>query len=143
MRKYKNIFLIILCLMSMTCITACHKKGNSRVSNDEALADKDHRYLTIINDTDRVINRVDITVGEGMDIDHAYQKNPDEKSFSVLISDDYKDYTTFTITLTTVNDIQYRKVMSHVKEKGVTEVKMTKDDCIDNDLPSLINDFFN
>ena len=85
--------IIIVFILLIVCAIAglgiynhlTNNNGQSRVSNDIAEKDTQSRYLTIINDTDQIINEVHISVGEGTEIEHGYQLNPDEKSFSIKI----------------------------------------------------------
>lgn len=107
-----------------------NKGGQSRVSNDIAEKDTKNRYLTIINETDQIINEVHISVGEGTEIEHGYQLNPDEKSFSIKIPEAYDEYDAFKITIIDRYDLKYEKQITNVKKEGRTEVKITEDNYI-------------
>lgn len=122
-----------------------NKDGSSRVGNDNAEKDTQGRYLTIINDTNQVINEVHITVGEGTEIEQSYQKNPDENSFSVEIPKDYDEYETFIVIFIDRYGLKYQEKVTNVKERGRTEVKITEDDYVkqDGDLKRKIDKFFN
>lgn len=126
------IFTIVVLFFAGTKIFnhVTNKDGQSRITNDAAEKNTDERYLTIINETEQIINKVYVTVGEGTEIEHAYQNNPDEKSFSIKIPEAYKEDKTFTVTLIDRYDLKYEKIVSDVAEKGRTEVKITTDDYV-------------
>lgn len=128
MKKALAFFLLIGIVISTA---AC--SGNTRVDNDKAEGDRWGRYLTIINETDQIINEVHVTVGDGSEIEHAYQENPDEESFSIKIPREYKKETTFTVTLIDRYGLQYQKVVENVEKRGRTEVKFTEDDYVEQD----------
>lgn len=138
---YKVIIFIIAIVLAVAVgfgiFFAINKSGDSRITNDEAAKAKEGRYLTIINDTKQIINDVHITVGEGIEIESAYQENPDEKSYSVPILNDYDDYNEFTVTFIDRYEITYQKMVTFPKvtkenknEKFTIEVKITKDDYV-------------
>lgn len=106
------------------------REGDSRIDNDKAEKDTKNRYLTIINETDEVINEVYITVGDGTEIEHGYQKNPDEDSFSVKIPKQYEEYDKFTITFVDRYGFKYEKTIDGVKDTGRTEVVVSEDDYV-------------
>ena len=148
----KKVIIIILAVVLVATVVglgifylSSDKSGNSRVTNDEAEKDTKGRYLTIINDTNQIINQVHITVGDGSEIEHAFQKNPDEKSFSVEIPHDYDEYNVFTVTFIDRYEMKYQKAVTVTKEKGRTEVKITQDDYVkqDGDFKRKIDRFFN
>lgn len=122
-----------------------YKDGSSRVKNDKAEKDTQGRYLTIINDTNQVINEVHITAGEGTEIEQSYQKNPDENSFSVEIPKDYDEYETFIVIFIDRYGLKYQQKVTNVKERGRTEVKIAEDDYVkqDGDFKRKIDKFFN
>ena len=113
-------------------------EGRTRVSNDEAEKNEEKRYLTIVNKTGKIINEVHVYVGDGTEIKEAYQENPDEKSFSVEIPEQYIEYKKFTVELVTNHDLLYRKVKKKVKATGRTEVSVKEENRIEQD-----GDFFN
>lgn len=119
--------------------------GNSRVENDEAQKNKDKRYLTIINKTDKTINEVHVEVGEGTEIEEAYQENPDENSFSIEIPKEYNEYKKFAVRLVDSHDMYYIKTVDKVKETGRTEVTITGDDYTkrDGDWKRKLEEWFN
>ena len=141
-KEKSSIFpIIIVFILLIACVIAglgiynhlTNNDGQSRISNDIAEKDTKSRYLTIINDTDQIINEVHITVGEGTEIEHGYQLNPDEKSFSIKIPDAYNEYDTFKVTIIDRYELKYEKQVANVKKEGRTEVKITKDDYIKQD----------
>lgn len=108
-------------------------EGDSRVDNDDAIKNPQKRYLSIINDTDQIINEVHVMVGEGIEIEKAYQKNPDEKSYSIEIPKEYEKFDTFTIVFIDRYGLKYQTVVSDVKTEGMTEVKVSEEDYIKQD----------
>ena len=146
----KIILILILVILAATAGAEglrylSNTDGSSRVTNDKAEADTQGRYLTIINETNQIINEVHITVGEGTEIEHNYQKNPDESSFSIKIPESYEEYTSFTVTLIDRYGIKYQREMIDVDKTGRTEVRITEDDYVkqDGDLKRQIDRFFN
>lgn len=152
----KKIFIILITVIAVMALAFTGYKifnhfhfnpedGDSRTLNDDAEKDTKHRYLTIINATSQIINEVHVTIGEGTEIEHGYQKNPDENSFSVKIPNDYDEYTTFTITFIDRYGIKYQKKATNVKTQGRTEVKITEDDYVeqDGDFKRKIDRFLN
>lgn len=145
----KIIIIVVVLLLVLTGIGAVHhftdERGNSRITNDMAESDKQGRYLTIINHTDQIINEVHITVGEGTEIEHGYQENPDEESFSIEIPEEYKEYSTFTVTFVDRYGMKYQKKITDVSERGRTEVEIMEEDYVeqDGDLTRKIDRFFN
>ena len=137
----KKIILIVTILLFTFVGYGC----GSKTSNDKAEKDKNNRYLTIINETEQVINEVHVSVGEGTEIEAAYRENPDKKSFPIELPKEYKDYTEFKVTLIDRYELKYEKTVTDVKEKGRTEVKFTEEDYIkqDGDLKKKVNKFFN
>lgn len=120
--------------------------GNSRKPNDSAVKEeKEIRILTIINKVDTIINEVHVTVGEGTELEHAYQKNPDSNSFSIEISGDYEEYDTFQISVIDRYDFKYEKEITNVPETGRTEVVMTEEDYVEQkgDWKKKIDKWFN
>ena len=142
----KNIILIVVpIVIVISVIVAFNIKKDSRKTNDAAEKDTDGRYLTIINDTEQIINDVYVTVGNGTEIEKMRQKNPDEKSFSIEIPKDYSEYNTFTVTLIDRYDMKYEKVVNDVKAKGRTEVKINKENYVKEkgDFLNGVDKFFN
>lgn len=147
----KKVIIIIVAVVLIVAVgfgifwILSNKSGNSRVTNDDAEKDTKGRYLTIINDTNQIINQVHITVGNGTEIEYAYQENPDEKSFSVKIPDAYDEHNVFTVTLIDRYEMEYQKAVTVTTEKGRTEVKITQDDYVkqDGDFKRKIDRFFN
>lgn len=137
--------ILVLIVGIVIGVSVMNDKGNTRQTNDKAEKDEKNRYLTIINKTGEIINEVHITVGEGTEIEQGYQENPDEDSFSVKIPKDYEEYDSFTITLIDRYELKYETTIEDVKEKGRTEVVITKDDYVkqDGDWKKKLDDWFN
>lgn len=148
----KNVLVIII----IACIMCSAGYGIYKVffmpeviptedSNDKAEKKDNKRWLTIINDTDEIINEVYVLVGEGTELSHAYRKNPDTKSFSIEISKEYNEYDKFTITLIDRYEMKYEKMIENVDVKGRTEVIISKEDYVKQkgDLKRKIDRFFN
>lgn len=130
-KRIRKILVVILALTLLSGNSGCAKdkgKSKAKVTNDSAEKKKYERYLTIINKTGQVINEVHITVDEGTEIEAAYQKNPNEDSFSVKIPKEYKEYSIFDIILEDRYGFQYEKKISDVKKTGRTAVSITEKD---------------
>nr|WP_317283958.1 hypothetical protein [uncultured Sellimonas sp.] len=148
MKKVLIIFIVVVLILVAGIggfVYLSNRNGNSRVTNDKAEKDEKNRYLTIINGTNQVINEVHITVGEGSEIEHSYQENPDENSFSVKIPKQYDEYKEFVVTLIDRYGLKYEKKVTDIKENGRTEVKITEDDYTKQkgDTKRKIDQFFN
>lgn len=131
MKKFFAIILVIAIIIGAAVLIIKIKQVNdSRVTNDFAEKDIDGRYLTIINDTDQVINEIVVTVGNGTEIEEMKQSNPDERSFSIKIPEEYSEYNTFMVTLIDRYNMKYEKEVKEVKEKGRTEVIINKDNYV-------------
>lgn len=146
MKKFFAIILVIAIIIGAAVLIIKIKQVNdSRVTNDFAEKDIDGRYLTIINDTDQVINEIVVTVGNGTEIEEMKQSNPDERSFSIKIPEEYSEYNTFMVTLIDRYNMKYEKEVKEVKEKGRTEVIINKDNYVKEkgDFFKKINKFFN
>ena len=137
--------IVVVAVMVTAVIIGIMMKKDSRKTNDAAEKDEKGRYLTIINDTEQIINEVHITVGNGTEIEDMRQTNPDEKSFSIENPKQYSEYNTFTITLIDRNDMKYEKEVTEVKAQGRTEVKINKENYIKEkgDFFDGIDKFFN
>lgn len=90
-------------------IISVNANKDTRTLNDYAEKDEKGRYLTIVNETDQIINEVHVTVGDGSEIEKMKQTNPDESSFSIEIPKQYSEYDTFTVTLIDRHDLKYIK----------------------------------
>lgn len=136
MKKVLSILIILIVLIALAVVGMgiynhiTNHDGQSRVSNDAAEKDTQNRYLTIINDTNQIINEVHIFVGEGTEIEHGYQLNPDEKSFSIKIPESYDEYDTFMIEVIDRYGLKYGKQITNVNKEGRTEVKISENDYI-------------
>ena len=73
------------------------------------------------------------------------QTNPDEKSFSIKIPNQYDDYEEFSIILIDRYNMQYKKDITITEKKGRTEVVVNKDDYIEKkgDFWNKMDKFFN
>lgn len=113
--------------------------------NEKALTDKKGRYLTIINDTEQVINDVRVTLKSGTEIESLGKKNPEERSFSFKIPIAYNEYDVFIVSLTDVFGLKYEKEVRGVSKAGRTDVVLTEDDYVKRrgDLKRRIDKFFN
>lgn len=136
---------ILLVVAIVGIIIATNVNKDSRKSNDNAEKDEKGRYLTIINDTDQIINEVHVTVGDGTEIEDMKQTNPDETSFSIEIPKQYSEYNTFVVTLIDRHDLKYIKEVTDVPDKGRKEVKITADNYVEEagDFWDKINKWFN
>ena len=136
---------ILLVVAIVGIIIAVNVNNDTRKSNDSAEKDTEGRYLTIINKTNKIINEVHISVGDGSEIEDMKQINPDETSFSIEIPKQYSEYTTFTVTLIDRNDLKYVKEVADVANKGRTEVVLLEDDYVEEkgDFWGKINKWFN
>lgn len=145
----KKLFIILIILLiiaipaSIFIIKTINK--DSRITNDSAEKDEQNRYLTIINKTEQIINKVTVTIGDGTEIEKMSQTNPDENSFSIKIPEQYDEYKEFTVTLIDRYDMVYQKEIMIEKEKGRTEVVIDKDNYVEQkgDIWHKINKFFN
>ncbi len=128
MRKVKvfGLLAIVITAIIAVCLISC----NPASLNDDAEADENGRYLTVINSTNQVINKIHVTVGEGTEIESMQQTNMEEKSLSIKIPEHYSEYSSFTVILVDRYDAVFQKTIDKVKEKGRTEVNITKDDCV-------------
>ena len=136
---------VLLVVAIIGIIIAVAANQDTRKPNDDAEKDENGRYLTIVNETDQIINEVHITVGDGTEIEDMKQTNPDETSFSIKIPKQYSEYDTFTVTLIDRHDLKYKKEITDVADKGRTEVVITEDDYVEEkgDFWDKINKWFN
>ncbi len=132
--------IILATIGSLLC--GCH---NAKTTNDEAEKDAKGRYLTIINETDQIINEVHIAVGEGTEIEDMELENPDETSFSIKIPDQYSEFDAFKVVLIDRYEMAYTKNVTDVPLTGRTEVVISKDDYLETkgDFWKKVNKFFN
>ena len=119
--------------------------GDTRTTNDQAEKDEESRYITIINETGQTINEVHVYVGQGTEIEHAYQKNPDEQTFSIEIPEEYSEYEAFEVKLVDNYERIYEKKVEKVKKTGRTEVVMDETSYVEKkgDWKSKVHEFFN
>lgn len=126
-------------------IISVNANKDTRTLNDYAEKDEKGRYLTIVNETDQIINEVHVTMGDGSEIEKMKQTNPDESSFSIEIPKQYSEYDTFTVTLIDRHDLKYIKEITNVADKGRTEVVISEDDYVKEkgDFWDKVNKWFN
>ena len=136
---------VLLVVAIIGIIIAVTTNQDTRKPNDDAEKDENGRYLTIVNETDQIINEVHITVGDGTEIEDMKQTNPDETSFSIEIPKQYSEYDAFTVTLIDRHDLKYVKEITDVADKGRTEVVITEDDYVEEkgDFWDKVNKWFN
>lgn len=143
MKKYLIILLIVVGLG----FSIYKYFSGDNLSNDRAERDKNGRYITVINETKQVINKVYVTVNGGTEIEKMKREDIDinRTSFSIEIPKEYSEYNTFTVILVDRYDTQYKKTINNVSAKGRTEVKISKDDVVEetNSLKTKIDRFFN
>lgn len=139
----KWLILILVVLMVAAAFFLYEKRDEW--SNDWAELDKNGRHLTIINETNQVINEVHVTIGNGTEIKAMNKENIDQKSISIKIPKRYKKYDEFTVVIVDRYETQYKKIAKDVPKKGRTEVVITKDDVVKetNGFKKKIDRFFN
>ena len=98
-----------------------------------------------IKDGVTTVSYTHLDVYKRQEIEHGYQENPDEDSFSVEIPEEYKEYSTFTVIFVDRYGMKYEKKVTDVDEQGRTEVEITEEDYVeqDGDLTRKIDRFFN
>lgn len=145
----KKALIIAVSVLSVVIIVgviiSVNANKDTRTLNDYAEKDEKGRYLTIVNETDQIINEVHVTVGDGSEIEKMKQTNPDESSFSIEIPKQYSEYDTFTVTLIDRHDLKYIKEITNVADKGRTEVVISEDDYVKEkgDFWDKVNKWFN
>lgn len=127
MKNLKKILcLFIALLMVAPVLSSC---GKEETSNDAAQADKVGRYIQIVNDTNQVINDVIVVTDEEVEIEAMRRKNPDAKSISIKIPDEYKEETDFIVILIDNYKYEYEKAVVVDAKKGAkTVVTISKED---------------
>ena len=141
----KKIIGFILVVLGLGIIAYFCFFDKNDLSNDKAEKDKNGRYLTIINETNQVINEVHITVNNGTEIESMSKQDIDKKSFSIEIPKEYSKYNTFNVILVDRYDSEYKKTVEEVAQKGRTEVVISKEDIVkeSNSWKKKIDRFFN
>ena len=104
------------------------KEEEPSTQNARAEADKNNKSITIINDTQQIINDVYIYVGEGTEIVH--KKNPDNNNILITIPKEFINYDSFKITLFDRYGLKYEKEIYGIEKPGRIEVRITKNDYI-------------
>lgn len=143
--KISGLVALILILVAVGVVIVTNLGSDPPLSNDNAVKDKEGRYITIVNNTNQIINEVHTFVGEGTEIEAMEQKNPDRTSFSIEIPDEYSDYDTFTVVIVDRYGIKYVKEIDDVPDCGRTEVIFSESDCDEDEitLQNRIDKFFN
>ena len=115
------------------------------LSNDRAERDTNGRYLTIINETNQVINEVHVYINSGTEIESMKQENVDKTSFSIKIPKTYLEYNTFVVVIKDRYGTEYQKKVSEVSPKGRTEIVIRKEDSVKetDSIKNKIDRFFN
>ena len=122
------------------------KRSNNNSEEDktaDAEKNEEHRYLSINNETEEVINLLRIRLEDGTEIFN--RANPDEKSVLVPIDDAYKKYSSFTVELEDNYGRLYRKQQGSIPEIGRTAITITKEDRVEQagDFWKDASDWFN
>ena len=148
----RKLVLIIVSAVIVLSLAFCggylfgKNQGNNKKPdpNDEPVMD--HRNLTIVNDTDEVINQLRILLEDRTEI--YSETNPEDKSVLVPIDDAYKKYSVFIVELIDNYDRLYSKKQDNVPEVGRTAITVTKEDRVKQegdgwkDLSDWFNDTF-
>ena len=134
-----KILLIVFCFVLTGC-TGCNwfsgctwfeGCSSHEVSNEKAEKKKDNgRFITVINGTNLVINYVELTTEEGIEIEH--KDNPNDKAISFEVVDTWKDYDQFHIVLIDRYELHYEKTII-LPKTGKVDVKITQDDYVEYD----------
>ena len=125
------LILIIACVVGgITFYKHLTKVDEPSTQNAKAEADINNKSITIINNTNQIINDVYLYVGEGTEI--AHKSTPDENNIVITIPREFEKYDSFKITLFDRYGFKYEKEIK-IKKAGRTEVEITKDDYIEQD----------
>lgn len=116
---WMNAALILFCFLTLV---ACGSKSA------ESQEDK-KRFITVVNDTEQVINKLTISIDGGTEIKSV--DNLDKKSIHILIPEEYSEHSKFTVTLVDRYDGVYEKRKTIKKTTGRHEVVVTKEDMIE------------
>lgn len=122
-----------------------NKTGDNSVLNTEAEKNKDKRYLTIINETEQIINEVYVYYGDGEEAETMRVHEPDNNSFSIQIPEELSKYDKFKITLIDRYGYKYDKTVEKVSGNGRTNVKISEENKLKQkgDFFRDIEQFFN
>ena len=126
-------------------LTGCSLfKKDQTVSNSTAVVNKKERIVTIINDTNQVINEFHLNVGKGTELSEYKKNNIDENSFSIKIDKKYDSKKEFTFMLIDNYGMTYEKKVK-VPLNKTTEIVIHENDNIKqkNDIWRKINKWFN
>lgn len=121
------------------------KEKNEVISNVEAEKHKDKRYLTIINETEQIINEVHVYFGDGEEADTMKREKLEQESFSIQIPEELLNYDEFKVTLIDRYGYKYEKIIDNVSETGRTNVKISEKNKVKQkgDFFRKIEQFFN
>lgn len=129
--------IIIILILIIACVVGgisfykhLSKENEPATQNAKAEADTNNKSITIINDTNQVINDVYLYVGAGTEI--AHKSNPDENNIIITIPKEFEHYNDFKITLFDRYGFKYEKEIK-VEKVGRAEVEITKNDYIEQD----------
>ena len=127
MKKFIIAFLVLITFaLGGYFVFSAFFSSNLKVSNQTAEAKKEEKkFITVINNTGEVINKIVITIDEGTEV--ASIENPDEKSISIEIPKEFAKYKNYTITLTDRNKYVYEVNKTIEGTTGRTEVIITSD----------------
>ena len=133
-KKYVSKFVIImLCFILSGCswFSGCtwfEGCRSNQTSNEEAEEMKDERrYITIINNSNLIINSIEILVGEGIPVVKPII-NPDDRAISIEVPETWKDYNSFHIIVMDVYDLHYEKTIDNVPTIGKTDVVISEEE---------------
>ena len=141
--------LLIVIVLAGGCIVYkgffVNKIGDADVLNVEAEKNKEKRYLTIINETNQVINEVYVYYGDGEEAETMHVHEPERDSFSIEIPEELVEYDKFTVTMIDRYGYKYEKTVRDVGSKGRTNVKISEENKVKQkgDFFRGIEQFFN
>lgn len=141
--------LLIVIVLAGGCIVYkgffVNKIGNADVLNVEAEKNKEKRYLTIINETNQIINEVYVYYGDGEEAETMQVHEPERDSFSIEIPEELVEYDKFTVTMIDRYGYKYEKTVRDVGSKGRTNVKISEENKVKQkgDFFRGIEQFFN
>lgn len=112
------------------------------VSVSEAEKDKEHRYLTIVNNTGKVINEITILLEDETPI--LTIENPDEDSKTIQIDDAYSNHKDLVVKMIDNFDRVYKKT-SETSLKGRSTITISQEDYVqqEGDWWKNISEWFN
>lgn len=116
--------------------------NNQGVSVSDAEKDKENRYLTIVNETDKVINEITIMLEDGTEIDSI--NNPDKDSITIQIDDAFSEHKDLVVKMVDNYDRLYMKA-SETSLKGRSTIAISQEDYVqqEGDWWKNISEWFN